>query len=68
MSYEAVNFAKENRVAMLQLSRPSKLDALNEQLLQELSDIIDDLSKDRDTKVIILYTLVQKRFSMEVIH
>ncbi|KJS15743.1 MAG: hypothetical protein VR69_12045 [Peptococcaceae bacterium BRH_c4b] len=55
MPYKTIILSKENGIATIQLDRPTKLNALNKQLFIELARALDDLSADRETKVVILY-------------
>lgn len=45
---------KEDKVAWIILNRPKKLNALNQELLDELSRSLDELEKDDSVRVIVL--------------
>ena len=51
--YETVLLKKENRVAVITLNRPEKLNAVNNQMRKELLEILDDLESDDEVRVII---------------
>jgi len=55
LTYKTINFSKESGIGIIQLNRPTKLNSLNKQLFSELNQALDDLSLDRETKVVILY-------------
>lgn len=50
----AIRLKKENHIAWISLARPDKLNAINAQMLSELSETLDLLEKDSDLRVIIL--------------
>lgn len=55
MCYDTIILTKEKGIAIIQLNRPAKLNALNQTLLSELNQVLDNLNNDRDVKVVILY-------------
>lgn len=54
MSYRAIELAVEGPVATLTLARPDKMNALNDQLLEEMQHALDALERDRDVRVTIV--------------
>ncbi|MFC1942734.1 enoyl-CoA hydratase/isomerase family protein [Chloroflexota bacterium] len=54
MNYEKTIFKKENGIAIITLNNPDKLNAFSSKMLLELADELEDVSKDINTKVLIL--------------
>ena len=54
MSYEAITLKKEAGIATVTLNRPETLNALNEVMIRELLQVIDELDKDSDIRVMVL--------------
>ena len=54
MEYETLCYEKEDRVGIVTLNRPQRLNALSRQLLTELGELIDDMEKDDSLRVVIL--------------
>ena len=54
MKYETIEIAKEKNIATVSLNRPDVHNAMNEKLMKELTDCFITLSKDKDTRVIVL--------------
>jgi len=54
MSYSNLNFIKEGHIGILTLSRPKALNALNTELLLELSDATEKISGDETIHVLII--------------
>lgn len=54
MKYDTIDVSKEKDVATVFLNRPEVHNALNKQLMKELTDCFKKLDKDKDTRVIIL--------------
>lgn len=54
MAYSHVTFNVENRIAEITLARPEKRNALNDALVQELTDAFSQASKNASVKVILL--------------
>jgi len=63
MSYQTVLLNKENGIAMITLNRPEVQNALNKQMQEELSAILTELKKDKDTRVMIITGAGDKAFS-----
>ena len=53
MDFKNLKFAKEDNIGILTLSRPKALNALNTELLLELDQAIDTISKDESIHVLI---------------
>jgi enoyl-CoA hydratase len=54
MPYETIVYEKKLPIAKITLNRPKVLNAVNEQMLFELGDVLDDIEKDDDIKVAII--------------
>ena len=54
MKYETIKMNKEKNVTTIFLSRPEVHNAMNEKLMRELTSCFKELSKDKNTRVIIL--------------
>ncbi|MBU8893719.1 MAG: enoyl-CoA hydratase/isomerase family protein [Bacteroidales bacterium] len=54
MSYSTINTKLEGEVAILTISRPESLNALNSILFKELNDYLDSVSKNSEVKVLII--------------
>ena len=54
MKYETISVTKEKEVATIFLNRPDVHNAMNEQLMKELTDSFKKLDTDKDTRVIII--------------
>jgi methylglutaconyl-CoA hydratase len=52
--YETLLVNLSDSVATVTLNRPEKKNALNDTLVSELSQVLDDLSEDKSTKVLIV--------------
>lgn len=53
---------KDNKVKTVTINRPNSLNALHKEILEELLDCFQELSKDLNTKAIILTGSGQKAF------
>lgn len=62
MNYENLLIAIENKIALVTLNRPTKLNALNKDTLAELHAAFADLEKDDTVQVIILTGSGEKAF------
>lgn len=62
MNYENLLIAIENKIALVTLNRPTKLNALNKDTLAELHAAFSDLEKDDTVQVIILTGSGEKAF------
>ncbi|MBU0497419.1 MAG: enoyl-CoA hydratase/isomerase family protein [Candidatus Thermoplasmatota archaeon] len=54
MSYDTINIERKGTTSIITLNRPDVHNAMNEQLMMELTTIFRHLSNDQDTHVIIL--------------
>ncbi|PJZ77281.1 enoyl-CoA hydratase-related protein [Leptospira neocaledonica] len=54
MSESLIHLQKEGKLAILEINRPSALNALNEELLNELTSEITNLEKDPAIRVVII--------------
>src|SRR5215831_5087082 len=54
MSYETITLAVSDRVAMITVNRPDKLNALNERVIAELGAAIDEVVSDTAVGGVIL--------------
>lgn len=62
MSYETVLFEEQNGIATLTFNRPKSLNALNSQLITEVSAILDKVVENEDIRVLILTGAGEKAF------
>lgn len=62
MSYNNIIVEEELAVATVTINRPTKLNALNKEMIQELHDAFEDLDSDKKIKVIILTGSGEKAF------
>lgn len=62
MSYENILSEYSNGITMLTINRPSKLNALNKNTIEELHNAFDAANNDKNTKVIILTGSGEKAF------
>ena len=62
MSYQNIIYKTNNGIAIITVNRPSKLNALNRQTIEELHNALDDANKAKDTKVIIITGSGEKAF------
>lgn len=54
MEYENLLLKKEGNICILTINRPKALNALNSRVLEELSDAVDQIEKDKDIYVVII--------------
>jgi len=54
MAYESIILEKENRIATITFNRPDKLNALNPQLVSDITNAVDAVASDKDIRVLIL--------------
>jgi enoyl-CoA hydratase len=54
MPYETIILEKQERVGVVRLNRPEAYNALNDQLMNELTAVLDDLEADDDIGAIVL--------------
>ena len=54
MSYENVNLTRKGKVATLELNRPDKMNALNDDLLIDMQAALDEVEQDTDVRALII--------------
>jgi len=54
MEFQAINFKREDHIATITLNRPQVLNALNQQMENELAEAIGLVSQDEDIRVLII--------------
>ena len=62
MSYQNLLINSENNITTITINRPSKLNALNKETIQELHNALEEAELDKNTKVIILTGSGEKAF------
>ncbi|PKH66811.1 enoyl-CoA hydratase [Flavobacterium sp. ALD4] len=62
MSYNNILVAKENSIATITINRPTKLNALNTETIQELHKAFQELEQNPETRVVILTGSGEKAF------
>ena len=62
MNYENILSEHSSGITTITINRPSKLNALNKDTIQELHDAIDEANSDSETKVIIITGSGEKAF------
>ncbi len=62
MDYQNILIASENAIATITINRPTKLNALNKETIQELHQAIQTLEKDATVGVIIITGAGEKAF------
>jgi len=63
MNLEALLLVRMNRVGVITLNRPKKLNALNEMLLRELNQVLNELKADKSIRSIIITGSGEKAFA-----
>ena len=62
MTYDNIIFNVEDGIALITFNRPKALNALSTDLLQELSDALDEIAKNEDIRILILTGAGEKSF------
>jgi enoyl-CoA hydratase len=62
MSYEALIYEKTGGVSMITINRPMVSNAINARLVDELSDICDNINHDEETRAVIITGSGEKAF------
>jgi len=62
MEYKHLILEREGPLAVLTVNRPDALNALNSKVLEELTDAVDGISKDKELRVVILTGAGPKSF------
>jgi enoyl-CoA hydratase/3-hydroxyacyl-CoA dehydrogenase len=61
--YRTIKLKHKRHIAWIILNRPDKLNAINDAMLQELSEAIDSLEKDANTRCVLIMGAGDKAFS-----
>jgi enoyl-CoA hydratase len=62
MAYQNIIVETENRIGIIEINRPKKLNALNQGTIAELHQAFDQLDKDSETRAIIITGSGEKAF------
>ena len=62
MNLENIEYNIENRIALITISRPEKLNALNKSTIEELFEVILKVENDSAVKCVILTGKGEKAF------
>jgi enoyl-CoA hydratase len=62
MSYETLIYEKAGGVSMITINRPMVSNSINERLVDELSDICDNINHDEETRAVIITGSGEKAF------
>ena len=62
-TYTTINLRKEQTTTWITLDRPDKLNAINATMLQELSEALDTIEKDANTRCVVIMGKGEKAFS-----
>jgi enoyl-CoA hydratase/carnithine racemase len=54
MGYQTIILKKENNIATLMLNRPERLNALTEQMMEEISAALEEVASDEEVRVLII--------------
>lgn len=54
MAYETILVEKKEKTMIISLNRPEKLNAMNAQMLNEITQVLAELRQDRNTRFVIL--------------
>ena len=54
MPYETLLVDRDGPVVQITLNRPKALNALNRQLLEELSDVIHEIAEDESARAVVI--------------
>ena len=54
MAYEAIIYRKEQGVGIVTLNRPRSVNAVSQQMLDELKAVVEDIGKDKEVRVFII--------------
>ncbi|MEL7563404.1 MAG: enoyl-CoA hydratase-related protein, partial [Dehalobacterium sp.] len=57
-----INFKKTGKIGVVTINRPEALNALNTDVYKELDDLIKELEKDNDVKVVVITGAGEKAF------
>ncbi|MDP2644605.1 MAG: enoyl-CoA hydratase-related protein [Desulfobacterales bacterium] len=62
MDYKHILFQLEENIATITFNRPQVLNALNSELLQEFSDVLDEIEENEEIRVLLLTGAGEKSF------
>lgn len=62
-AYQTIKLDKKQHTTWITLNRPDKMNAINATMLQELSETIDKLKEDQNTRCVIITGAGEKAFS-----
>lgn len=62
MTYETIKLEVKDNIAYLTIDQPKSLNALNSDVLEELTDAVDSIAKNDEVKVVILTGAGEKAF------
>lgn len=62
MNYQNILFSSENKITTITINRPTKLNALNKDTINELHDALEEANQNKNTKVIIITGSGDKAF------
>ncbi len=62
-SQQYIQVEKKENIAIVRINRPEKLNAMNIDVIKEMGNIMDQLDKDDDVKVVIVTGTGEKAFS-----
>ena len=54
MNFETIELTREGHVAIIRLDRPKALNALCQQLVEEVTDALDQLQSDDDIRCVVM--------------
>ncbi|MDI6761839.1 MAG: enoyl-CoA hydratase/isomerase family protein [Thermodesulfobacteriota bacterium] len=63
MTYKTIKYKKEGRLGTITLNRPEVLNALNGEMLEEITDAVRELARDKEVVVAVLNSACLKGFS-----
>jgi enoyl-CoA hydratase len=63
MTYKTIKYRKEGRIGTITLNRPEVLNALNGEMLKEITNAVQELAGDKEVVVAVLNSACHKAFS-----
>jgi enoyl-CoA hydratase/carnithine racemase len=52
--YETILYEKQDGIAIIKINRPEALNALNGQVIQDISDAVDAFARDDEAQVLVI--------------
>lgn len=52
--FETIKYERRGAIGLITLNRPDRLNAINEQMLDDLDQVLDDIEPDDDVRVVVL--------------